>query len=194
MSAAKTIRLSRQRGIANPATARRSRAISTWPLFTASYSAPWPRRRCGANASPRQRPHRPVRAQHRVGELEQRVGSGGQARVQLAAEPRQRPSRVTAVRPGTPRRPAGRLCPPLLDRLGRQGHTERHGHRPLSFEIIRTDSKMIKRWPCPCHADTPNNTNDFLKSGADMDDPGEPPPRGAVYQGNPAPQHLPSAG
>jgi hypothetical protein len=38
---------------------------------------------------PRQAPDRPVRAQHRVGQLAQLIGAGGQASVEIQPEPRQ---------------------------------------------------------------------------------------------------------
>jgi hypothetical protein len=40
----------------------------------------------------RQHPGRPVRAQHHIGQLKQRIRPAGQAPVQLAAEARQQPS------------------------------------------------------------------------------------------------------
>ena len=51
-SAASTIRPSAERGSGSPATVRRSRAISTRPWLTASYTAPCPRRCSGASDRP----------------------------------------------------------------------------------------------------------------------------------------------
>src|SRR6266496_1188333 len=50
-STASISRPSAARGNGNPASDRRSRAISTRPLLTASYKAPWPRRCPGASDS-----------------------------------------------------------------------------------------------------------------------------------------------
>jgi hypothetical protein len=64
---------------------------------------------------PHQRLHRPVGAQHRIGQLEQRIGPGCEAPVQLPAEPRQ---------------PLPRLIGPAPVASLRPRHTESHGHRP----------------------------------------------------------------
>ena len=48
----------------------------------------------GHQRQPGQHPHRPVRAQHRISQLEQLITPRGQAPVQLPAEPRQHPPRV----------------------------------------------------------------------------------------------------
>src|ERR1019366_4235596 len=52
-STASLIRPSGQHGSGRHASDHRSRAISTRPAFTASYSAPWPRRCSGASDSPK---------------------------------------------------------------------------------------------------------------------------------------------
>jgi hypothetical protein len=43
----------------------------------------------GGQRQPSQGPHRPVRAQHRIGELGHLIGAGAQARMEIQPEPRQ---------------------------------------------------------------------------------------------------------
>jgi hypothetical protein len=81
----------------------------------------------------RQHPHRPVRAQHRIGQLEQRIGPRRQAPVQVAAEGRQHATGLISAR---------RALDPRLE----PRHTERHGHR-LIFKFCGRNPKMMTRWP-----------------------------------------------
>ena len=88
-STASTIRV--RRPAAAAARPRRGAAARprSGPWLSPSYMAPCPRRCSGGQRQIDQRPHRPVRAQQRVGQLEQRIRPRGQAGVELVAEPAQ---------------------------------------------------------------------------------------------------------
>src|SRR5436305_9222753 len=80
---------------------------------------------------PDQRGHRPLGAQHRIGQLKQRIRPHGQAVI----EPHPKRRQISTARP------AGLLAVHPLIR-----HTAAHGHR-LVFELSGRNPKMIKRWP-----------------------------------------------
>jgi hypothetical protein len=84
-STASSRRPSAARGSGRPASSVRSRSTSSRPRFSAPYRAPCPRV-LGRRRQVHQGPHRPVAAQHRVGELEQRVAPPGQAVVEDPSE------------------------------------------------------------------------------------------------------------
>ena len=87
----------------------------------------------------RQRPHRAVGAQHRVGQLEQRIGSGGQTPVELFPEP----GKIT--QPG--------IGPVLaFDHVLR--HTARHGHR-LRLRALWKEPEDDQAVAVPCPVNTP---------------------------------------
>ena len=91
----------------------------------------------------RQHVHPVLLAQHRVGQLEQRIPVRGQAPVQLAAERREQPARLD-------------ITGLALDLSRKPGHTERHGHRHhRRFPWTGTDGVAVAA--C-CHGNTPGNT------------------------------------
>ena len=91
-------------------------------------------------------PLRPAR--QRVARLEQRVPALPERQVQLAAEPRQPPQRQV-----TPRRagPVFRAVPAhaILNATA----------TAIVFKFCERNPKIVKRWPSPCHHDTPRNTS-----------------------------------
>jgi hypothetical protein len=87
-SAASISRPSAARGNGSPASDRRSLPVSIRSWFTASYKAPWPRRRPGVSDKLARFRTGPS-AQHRVRQLGQFIGPGGRAGMEIAAEPRQ---------------------------------------------------------------------------------------------------------
>ena len=101
------------------------------PWSSPSYIAPCPRRCSASQRQLDQRPHRPVRAQHRVGQLEQRIRPRGQRGVELLPEPRQLPER----------RPPGMIVQtlhrsPCVDLFLRQKHD-----RPRAALVITGGSR-----------------------------------------------------
>jgi hypothetical protein len=81
----------------------------------------------------RQRPHRPICAQHRIGQSGQRIGPRHQAPEELAAEGRQHATGLISAR---------RALHPRLE----PRPTERHGHR-LILKFCGRNPKMMTRWP-----------------------------------------------
>jgi hypothetical protein len=96
----------------------------------------------GRQRQPGQHPYRPVRAQHRIGQLEQLIPPAGQAPVELAPEPRQRPPRPACF-------------PQLLAIIPDLCHTGTHGHL-FHRNCVRAQHDS-KRWP-PA-ATTPRQAN-----------------------------------
>jgi hypothetical protein len=97
----------------------------------------------GGQRQRRQHPHRPVRAQHRIGQLEQRIRPARQAPVQLAAEGRQQAQGPIRARPVWT--PASRHA--ILNATATASTAD--------FPWTGTDGVAVA---ASCHANTPDNT------------------------------------
>ena len=143
---------------AGTASDQRSRATSIRPAFTASYKPPWPRRCSGTSDKPSQGAHRPAGAQHRIGQLKQRVRPPGEAPVQLTAESCQplRRSRGTV---------SGHIPVPALDPSPPPCHAVRHGHR-LCLQVLSQEPEDHRAVAVSAHGDTPDKISNLGQAGS----------------------------
>ena len=93
-----------------------------------------------------QRPHRAVGAQHRVGQLEQRIRPRGQTRVELPPEP----DEITSPR---------RVSP--WPRRQHLRHTDHRGHR-LRLRALWKEPEEDQAVAVPCPGDTPTELDNLL--------------------------------
>ena len=94
--------------------------------------------------------HRPVRAQHRLGQLEQRIRPRGEAPVKLTAEGCQPVPRLTITR--------------RLDATRLPCHAERHGHR-LCLQVLSLEPEDHHAVAVPRHGGTPDKIGNPVKAG-----------------------------
>jgi hypothetical protein len=103
----------------------------------------------GGHRQPHQRSHRPLSAQHRISELEQRIRPQRQAVIEHLPKH----GKITQTR-------HPRTLAPTTGLL----HTDAHGHHPCLRDLWKEpeDDQAVAG---PSHADTPNkiNGNDLVK-------------------------------